>query len=181
MKWRSWRLLKAELEVQAAAQEISDLKRELYWFCTHMISLWVEGYKVLRWQFVKNYISFSESHFLPRAGDCQHLCFIIVQKNISMELNITACTRKLLIVHTVVFIVPHGCLNRRVTWCSLLFESLTYAKYCSSCVTISYSAEYKRLWSWAGSGFAACGFISDSVDNMFYWFLFFLLDHLTTT
>lgn len=107
--------------------------------------------------------------------------FMFHYRSKSMELNITACTRKLLIVHTVVFIVPHGCLNRRVTWCSLLFESLTYAKYCSSCVTISYSAEYKRLWSWAGSGFAACGFISDSVDNMFYWFLFFLLDHLTTT
>lgn len=47
MKWRSQRLLKAELKVQAAAQEISDLKREAYWFCTQVISLWAEGYEAL--------------------------------------------------------------------------------------------------------------------------------------
>lgn len=39
-------ILKAELKVQATAQETSDLKREAYWFCTPMISLWVEGYRV---------------------------------------------------------------------------------------------------------------------------------------
>lgn len=32
-------ILKAELKVQATAQEISDLKREAYWFCTSHITV----------------------------------------------------------------------------------------------------------------------------------------------
>lgn len=44
----------------------------------------------------------------------------------------------------------------------------TIDKHCSSSVTISYSAAYKWLFSWAGSGFATCGFISRSLDNVFY-------------
>ena len=48
-----------------------------------------------------------------------------------------------------------------------------FFKHRSLCPTISYSTAYKRLCSWAGSGFATCGFISGSVDNMFHRFLFF--------
>ncbi len=61
------------------------------------------------------------------------------------------------------------------------WHRLTIAEYCSLHVTISDSAAYRWFSSWAGSGFATCGFISHSVGNMFYRFLILApVDHLTS-
>ena len=56
--------MKAELKVQAAAQETSDLKREVCWFCTQMISVWVGGL------YEESCDNSSELHFILRASAC---------------------------------------------------------------------------------------------------------------